>query len=120
VGQAGAHRPVEAEVTARADLDPVPARFAVSAQIRGGLISDYGSAERRQPPAAACTGVRSSRAREFQAWVTGGSSAGVAAADRAAATAVSVATIAAISSALASPRTTLKYGAPAVTPIRSS
>jgi hypothetical protein len=75
-------------------------------QLGLSLISRQGSAERRQPPAAGCTGARSSRAGAFQFDRTGSCCAGPAGCDRAAATAMRVATSAAISSAVASPRTT--------------
>jgi two-component system sensor histidine kinase MprB len=92
---------------------------AVPADKVGAANLNQGRAERRQPPAAGCTGVRSSRARSFQLGGTGRCSDRPAALDRAAATAVRVATRAAISSALASPRTMRKYGAFTATPVRS-
>ena len=78
-----------------------------------------GRAERRQPPAAGCTGVRSSRAREFQLGVTGGGSDLRPHWTGRRRRRSRVATSAAISSALASPRTMRKYGAFTAPPVRS-
>src|ERR1700748_3151931 len=79
-------------------------------RLNGDPQLGYGRAERRQPSGAGCTGARSSRAGAFQLARTGAGSASSAPLDLAAATAVRVATTAAISSAVASPRTMRRNG----------